>query len=164
MTTALLRNSLVYQAEHHSNANAGIHVDDSTFQAISRSPNKVLRDIVPAAVAFCDDVKNSLNLTMSDKSKITSNDCKLAESIQSHLSKAGHSFQIATTVKHLGIQYNSAKKRPVSILSSRIKKTRKRFLKTKLIASVSRKPKWLYAGSCLPSATWGHQSAGISPT
>ena len=101
---------------------------------------------------------------MSDKSKITSNDCKLAESIQSHLSKEGHVYQVASTVKHLGIQYNSARKRPVSILSSRFKKTRKRFLKSKMIASVSRKAKRLYAGSCFPSATWGHQSAGISPT
>ena len=143
-------------------ADPSVYVDDSTCDTAQDTFEEVLDVLVPYSLEFARRMAKK-KLTLSAKGSICCNSVARAKILAVELAQYSLIYQVDSQVRDLGITYSAGTARPKNMLLKRFAKVKKRILKIKSIAKISKMAKKLYTGSAFAASTWGHQCCGVTP-
>ena len=159
-TKLYMLRDLIKLREKHPQANISIHVDDTFSDTSTDSLEGCAKILVPLAMDFAQQVI-AKKLKLSTKGVAMANSAKRAKILSKELASYGIVMKPALPSRDLGITYAAGSRRPAVILDKRLHNVRKRILKIKNLAKISKNAKKLFSGSAYVTATWGHQAAGL---
>ena len=162
-TKLYMLRDLIKLRDKHPQANISIHVDDTSFDTSTDSLEGCAKILVPLAMDFAQQVI-AKKLKLSTKGVVVANSAKRAKILSKELASYGIVMKPALPSRDLGITYAAGSRRPAVILDKRLHNVRKRILKIKNLAKISKNAKKLFSGSAYAAATWGHQAAGLVPS
>ena len=160
-TRVYLQKAMKHICSKHKDANPEVFVDDTSMHNTGQSMNDVLEALVPCMNTFKKEV-NKLNLRLSVKASIVTNNPKLTKLLISELKSNKLFFVKAKHARDLGITQSAGKSRPSNLVKTRFQKSSNRISKISKLAFTSRKARKLFTGSAFSVATWGHQGSAIS--